>query len=195
MDNPRPAYVQFEVRAVEDRSASVETGHYVAKDVIFAIVTPAGTKDRIEKEAEEWLRGVEEGVHQERIPPQWLDAYRDALKRFKDSREAPEFGTPITSWPALSPAQTKMLLDINMRTIEDVAEATEEGIARIGMGGRALKAKAQAWLDSASDTGKFASELESLRTENEALKARDAEREAQFKELETKVEALTAKAK
>ena len=31
----RPPYVQFELRAVEDRNASLEAGHYIAKDVAF----------------------------------------------------------------------------------------------------------------------------------------------------------------
>ena len=71
-DTPRPAYVQFEVRAVEDRTATLESGHFVAKDVIYALVTPAGTKDRLEKNAEEWIKRMEEGVSQERIQIQFL---------------------------------------------------------------------------------------------------------------------------
>jgi hypothetical protein len=51
-DELKPPYVRFEVRSVEDRTASIESGHYVGKDVIFAIVTPAGTRDRIEREAD-----------------------------------------------------------------------------------------------------------------------------------------------
>ena len=40
----RPPYVQFEMRAVEDRQASIDAGHYVAKDVAYAIITPAGSR-------------------------------------------------------------------------------------------------------------------------------------------------------
>jgi len=189
-DNPRPAYVTFEVRAVEDRTASVETGHFASKDVVFAVITPAGTKDRIEKVAEEWLKGVEEGVNQERIPQTWLVAYQQAYKAFCESQTDPEFGTAVSSWPAVSPSQVKCLLDANIRSVEDLAEANEEALARIGMGARALKQKAQAWLDAAKDTGKTAAELASLRTENERLKVRDEEREKQLADLAKKVEVL-----
>lgn len=184
-DTPQPAYVIFELRAVEDRNATIEAGHVVYKDVAYAIVTPAGTKDRIEKEAEAWLRDLEEGVHQERIPAAWLQAYRQAFKAWEESREVPEIGIPITSWPGVTPAQAKMLLDLNFRTVEQLAEATEEGMARMGMGGRALKSKAQAFLDAANDTGKTAEELASLRQQVETLLARDAERETELAKLKS----------
>lgn len=191
-DNPRPPYVQFETRAVEDRTASVESGHYTSKDVIFALVTPAGTRDRIEKEAESWLDSIREGVNQERIPAEWLHAYQAALKMYKEQQEIPENGTPVKNWPAVSPSQVKMLLDLNIRTVEDLAQATEEALNRIGMGARALKSKAQAWLDSSGGQGKLAGELESLRVRNEELEARDAAREEQLRTLTTQVEALQA---
>lgn len=184
-DTPQPAYVIFELRAVEDRNATIEAGHVVYKDVAYAIVTPAGTKDRIEKEAEAWLKDLEEGVRQERIPAAWLQAYRQAFKAWEESREVPEVGTPITSWPGVTPAQAKMLLDLNFRTVEQLAEATEEGMTRMGMGGRALKSKAQAFLDAANDTGKTAEELASLRQQVETLLARDAEREAELAKLKS----------
>lgn len=189
-ETPRPAYVQFEVRAVEDRTATLESGHFVAKDIIYALVTPAGTKDRLEKNAEEWIKSMEEGVAQERIPAQWLEHYRTALRMFKESREMPEIGTPVTAWPSLSPSQVKLCLDANLRTVEEVAEATEEALARLGMGARAMKQKAKAWLDSAETTGKVSAELESLRTANAALETRNADLLERVKTLETQLEAL-----
>lgn len=33
----RPPYVTFEFRAEEDRAASIEAGHYVSKDVAYAL--------------------------------------------------------------------------------------------------------------------------------------------------------------
>lgn len=191
----KPPFVIFELRAVEDRAASIETGHYAAKDVVYAIITPAGTKDRIEKVAEDWLTDLEMAVQQERFPVEWLWAYRAAHKSWLETRETPEFGTPISTWPAVSPAQVKMLLDINLRTIESVAEATEEALSRIGMGARALKAKAQAWLDTAEGPGKISAELDTLRQQVEALTTRDAEREAALKTLQTENEALKKAAK
>lgn len=186
----KPPFVIFETRAVEDRTASIETGHFVAKDVVYAVITPAGTKDRIEKVATEWLSDLEEAVRQERFPQAWLNAYKQAHKSWVETRETPEFGIPLTSWPAPSPAQVKMMLDIGIRTVEQMAEATEEAIQRIGMGGRALKAKAQAYLDASKSDGKVAGELDELRQKVEALTLRDSERETEFKTLKAENEAL-----
>lgn len=193
-DNPQPPFVQFETRAIEDRSATIEAGHFVAKDVNYAIITPAGTKDRIEKIAEEWLRDLAEAVRQDRFPSDWLDSYRRRYNSWVETRQIPEEGTSIKDWPSVSPAQVRNLLDLNIRTIEQLAEATEEAILRLGMGGRALKEKAKAWLDASKGQGKLASELDRLRQENEALKTRDTQRDEELKILTAKVEALSAKA-
>lgn len=191
MDNlPKPAYVRFEYRPVENRTETIEAGHIVYDDVLFAIVTPAGTRDQVEKPAEDWLNSVREGVQQERIPAEWLDSYTKALQRFRDSNENTEFGTSIKEWPAATPAQIKTCLAANILSIEDLAAATEEAVSRIGMGGRALKAKAQAWLDSSATTGIAAEELNALRQKNEELEARDKEREAQFLAMSRRLEAL-----
>lgn len=191
-EEPKPPYVQFEVRAVEDRNASEEAGHYVSKDVIFAIVTPAGTKDRLEKVAEDWLAGLEEGVKQERIPASWLRAYRHAYEEFQKSGDATALdGTPIRTWPVATPSQVKLLLDLNIYTVEQLAELTEEGVNALGMGARALKAKAIAWLESAGDQGKLASELASLRMQVESLTARDKAREEELQLLKAENEKLS----
>lgn len=191
MDNlPKPAYVRFEYRPVENRTKTIEAGHTVYDDVIFAIVTPAGTRDQVEKVADDWINSVREGVQQERIPSQWLEQYSDALKRFKDSNENTEFGTSLKEWPGATPAQIRTCLAANILSIEDLAAATEEAVTRIGMGGRALKAKAQAWLDASRDTGVAAEELVALRQKNKELEARDEEREAQLLAMSKRLEAL-----
>jgi len=190
-DEPKPNYIVFERRAVEDRAATVEAGHYVAKDVDFVLVTPAGTRDRLEKEVTDWLLSLEEGVKQERIPASWLQAYRSAYKQWKDGQEVPEFGTSILNCSLFSPAQIKMIQAANIRTMEELAEATEEGLARIGMGGRALKSKAKAWLDSA-ENGKSAAELDVLRTRNEAIEADNAELKARLEVMEKTLTSLQA---
>lgn len=190
-DEPKPPYVQFEVRSVEDREATIAAGHYVGRDVIFAIVVPAGTRDRIERVASEWLENIRQGVDQERVPSFWYDAYKRALNDFENSRETPEFGTPVQTWPGATPSQIKLLLDINVRTVEELAAANEETVARIGMGGRALKEKAKQFLEVAADQGKVVEEINALKVENADLRARDAEREQRLQKLETQLAALS----
>ena len=82
------------------------------------------------------------------------------------------------------------MLDAHVRTVEDLSAANEETIARIGMGGRALKDKAVSWLSAASGNGKVTEELAALRVKNEAAEARNIALEKQVKELVAKVAAL-----
>lgn len=189
-DKARPPYVVFETRAIEDRGASLEAGHYVGKDVNYAIVTPSGSKDRIEKIAEEWLTGLEEAVNQERFPREWLEAYRSKYKTWVETREVPEDGTPILGWPALSPAQAQAILNCNVRTLEDLAVANEATLTAIGMGARSLKGKAKAWLETAEDTGKVAEEVDSLRKQVEALTETTKNDQEKIKTLQAKVKKL-----
>jgi len=186
----RPPYVMFETRAIEDRAASLAAGHYVGKDVNYAIVTPSGSKDRIEKIAEEWLAGLEEATQQERFPREWLEAYRSKYKTWVETREIPEDGTPILGWPALSPAQAQAILNANVRTLEDLAEANESTLTAIGMGARSLKEKAIAWLATAQDTGKVAEEVDSLRKEKASLIAAAENDQKKIESLQAKIAEL-----
>ena len=194
-DEPRHPYVIFETRAVEDRTASIETGHYVAKDVDYAIITPTGSRDRIEKVVEDWLDGLDEGVRNERLPATWPGLYREAYKRWKAGHDLPEHGTPVRNWPSASPAQVRTLLDMGINSVEACADMNEEAVMRLGMGGRALKQQAQAWLQSSNDTGKTAADLDDLRRKNEALTTRAELAEEANKNLAKRLEALEAKSK
>lgn len=188
----RPPYVVFEVRAVEDRDASIAAGSYVAKDVDFAIVTPQGSKDRIERVALEWLDHLAQQAREKRIPDQWVSAFRGVYKDWKEGNEIAVVGTDIRSWPVASPAQAKMLHGIHVRTVEDLAACNEETINRIGMGGRALKARAEEWLKSANSVGKHSEALTALKAENENLRVRNSTLEGQVGDLAKRLDALEA---
>lgn len=189
----RPPYVSFEVQAVEDRQASIEAGHYVAKDVVYAIVTPAGSKDRIPRVASEWLAMLAEQVQQQRFPGEWLNAFREAYKAFCEGREAPLNGTALRDWPVISPAQLQQLLNFSVRTVEDLAVANEETLSRLGMGGRALKQKAIEWLDASKGIGAQAEMITAIKLENAQLKETVNAQAAAIAELRAKVEGLVPK--
>jgi len=189
----RPPYVQFEIQAVEDRAASIAEGHVVLKDVIFAIITPQGSKDRIPRVAEEWFAQLEQRVREERFSAEWLRRYKEAYEAFKQDREPPLHGTSIRSFTVLSPAQLQTLLNFSVKTIEDLASANEETLSRIGMGARALKQKAVAWLESSKNAGAQAEQLTALRQQNEALSATVARQAEQLAELSAKVAQAVAK--
>lgn len=179
----RPPYVTFELRAEEDRAASLESGKYVARDVAYALITPQGSKDRVERNAEEWLAHITVEANNDRFPRQWLAHYQNAFSAWKSGQELPLNGTPILTWPAISPANVKMLLELNIRTVEELAQATEEAIMHMGIGARALKQRAIDYLAQSGDASKASAEMEVLRLEN-------AEMKKQIKELTEKFAAV-----
>jgi len=180
----RPPYVQFELRAVEDRNATIESGHYCSRDVAYALITPAGSKDRIERDAEEWIAHITQQVRDERFPAQWLAAYRSAFEEWKKGNEPVLDGMDVKNWPAASPAQVKMLLNWNIRTVEDLANANEETLRRLGMGANALKERAREWLSAADGKGKFAEQIAALRAELTDMKLENAKLREELKKPE-----------
>lgn len=166
----RPPYVAFETRAIEDRTASIEAGHYVAHDVDYVVITPAGSKDQIERIAEEWLAQIRRQAGEGKYNPVWVQHFEAVYRQWKETNTIPENGTSIKAWPLLSPAQVATVLAANIRTVEDLATANEDAIRRLGMGGRDLKTKAVAWLDSAKDAGKVAAENAALKLELDGLR-------------------------
>lgn len=171
----RPAYVEFELRAEEDRAKSIEAGHPVYADVVYAIITPPGGNLVVEKQAEEWVKG-------KRQDP-FYRHYKELYEAFLEDREAPVEGTPVELWPAASPAAVKQIRGAGLRTVEDLAVANETSISKMGMGGRALKQKAVSWLESAGDTGKVAEENAAMRAMLDDLKETVERQAAQIKEL------------
>lgn len=186
----RPPYVVFENRAVEDRQASLDSGQYVAKDIAFAIITPQGSKDRTERVAEEWLAHITTETHDGRFPDQWLQHYKKSYEAWKNGQELPVEGTPILTWPAVSPANVKMLLELNIRTVEELAQTNEEGIAHMGIGARALKQRAIDFLAQSGNAGKAAAEMEKLRADHAGMAEQNAELKKQLAELTAQVKVL-----
>lgn len=187
-----PPYVVFEFRAVEDREASIKEGVYVAKDVLFALITPRGSKDRVERVASEWLTHVESQAEQGRVPAEWPEMFRRKMEAFLRNEEIPEIGTPIKNWRGVSPAQIQVLLHAGITTVEALAALNEEGLHRLGLGGRGMKNLAVNWVKS-QETGIPAAKLTALETENAALRERAKTLETSVEELTKRLDALTVK--
>jgi len=175
----RPAFVQFEMRAEEDREASIREGRYVAKDVEYAIITPPGGSLTVEKRAAEWLRSKQHDQH--------YPIYERAYQAWKQGQEEPVNGLSVKMLPFLSPAQIKMLLQNNIRTAEDLAALNEAGLARLGMGARALQQKTQAWLQSANDQGKLAEQIAALSVQVQQLTETLAQKDADIAALKAQL--------
>ena len=183
----RPPYVRFEQRAEEDRNGSIEAGHYVAKNINYALITSPGSKDCVEKIAEDWLAQIKNKAREGGFPPPWADHFAFAYKQWQEENTIPENGTPIKGWALLSPAMQQQVLAANIRTVEDLAVMNEDGLARVGMGARDLQNKAKAWLAEASSVGSVAAKNAALEMKVEQLLDRLVTLEEENKALASQV--------
>ncbi len=158
-----PPYITFEKRAIERRKLAEEGGGVYYVDVDFALVTSHGSKDTVEKIAVEWFDYLKDQARQGRFPPQWLDAFKASYKAWKEDQEPPVIGTAISNWPAISPAEAKHCKALGIRAVEDLATANEELLARLGMGGRSLSARAKDWITSKNGTAPLIMQLDASR--------------------------------
>lgn len=193
VDNERPPYVTFERRAVEDRTESNLKGHYVSRDVDFAIVTRPGARDTVEKPVADLIAGWQQYAKNGAIPLAWVEGLKTNYRAWKEGEDIPETGTPIKGWPVLSPAAQKDLIHAGVRTVEDLANLPDQDISQICMGGLAYKLKAKAWLDSAKDTGKVVEQLTSLNLALEQLKLLSETQAAEISRLRALIPDQTPK--
>jgi hypothetical protein len=181
----RPAYVRFERVPMEDKAGTLKAGHYVAKDVDFALITPPYSKDVYKTKVDQWFKNLDQDAAMERIPPQWVEQYKQSYRLWKSGQEMPLTGTAIKGWGVISPAQQEMLIKVNILTVEDLAAANEEGLRAIGMGSVDLKNKAGAWLTQLKDKGPLTIEVAALKNQNAQL-------QSTVEALTTKVDELSA---
>jgi len=180
----RMPYVRFERVPYEDKAASLQAGHYVAKDIDMANITPPYSKDIMKYKVDSWFNQLTVDAQNGRIPSEWVEQYKKAYEAWKNGQELPLNGIPIKGWGVISPAQQETLIRMHVLTVEQLAEINSEGIGRIGMGGQDLKNKANAWLKSLKKSG-------GISIENAELKKKVDSQEFIIEQLEKKVQALS----
>lgn len=179
---PRPPYFEFDTRAEERRNPAPPAGDGVVfyESVDYIIITPAGSKDRYEQVVGPYFENLKKLVKDQMFPPKWLEVYQKAYEDWKRDNAFELSGTSVKNWPVLAPGEVKALLSANIRTVEDLADANEGALARIGIGGRAMKQKAQDWLTAKTGTAPLLQQLDAMRR---ALEASNATLEAQNKRM------------
>lgn len=177
-------YFEFFTDTIEDREQSEEMGRYVEKDVDCIKLIPKGGKLELVDYYDSWMSGKRRLASGGQYDPEFLRHVEKSYGIWKEGQEIPVEGTPIKGWSQISPATQTNIINANIRTVEDLANATEEGLSQIGMGARDLQRKAQAWLDSVEDHGKVTQELSNLKTENEDLRQIVERQQEQIAELQ-----------
>ncbi|MBN9410835.1 MAG: hypothetical protein J0H69_16940 [Burkholderiales bacterium] len=170
-------HIRFETEVKETRD---EDGHIMRKNVYFAHVTPAGGKDVVVKDAEQWLLELKEkamvrGAFDQAAAEyeQWHAKVKAAFEQYKAGEEMTTEGTPLRASLAFTKAEIAQAESVKIFSIEDLAEANEEAISRMGMGGRGLKIKAQKLLETKGDVAQ----------ENAALRQKISDLEAKMERM------------
>jgi len=177
----RPPFVEFKRIAMPDPVRTQELGRRVTKDVDFAFIMQPGSRDQVERVAEDWLAMIKQknlDASPDAYPDEWVRAFHDKYKAWKEGQELPPNGTSVKEWPVLSPSQAENFIALRILTIEDVAAMTEDALGRYGMGGRELREKAREWLKGSDVAGQ-------VMQENNELKRKLAELSARLEQLES----------
>lgn len=161
MMKERPPYVRFEEREVGvDQEASEAAGRQVPRVIVLAVITPHGSKDEIEKYAEQWLKEIRAKALKGEYPLEWANLFAAQFEEWKKGNELPRSGTPIKTWQMIGVAEVrKRLLTLGYTTVEDLAAVPDAALGQLGLDGRYLRDLARNWLTEADTKGANAKAL------------------------------------
>lgn len=168
-ESTKHLHITFFSEAVENKAKSLEAGRPIYEDREFVRIKFAGDKHR------ELVAPADQCAirHPETNQP-W--AYKDRFPKhyeaFKAGQSYVGDGTPLSELPFLTESKRAELRAVSIHTAEALANLDGALLARLGMGGRALKDQATAWLEkaagSATDT-RYAAENAELKEQMKRL--------------------------
>ena len=178
--------VGFYNKAVQDNFETEKQNRPVFRDVVYIqIYTPGNQLNIVDRPMY--------GVDKERFPKQWAH-----YMNTHGEGGVKAIGMPLEQWSLLTAAQCAELKALKFLTVEQIAKASDAQLATIhmiaGMAPSVLQIRARALLQSSVDTALpqlQASELAKRDEEIASLKAKDAERDEQFKALQEQLAAIT----
>lgn len=165
MMTDRPPFVRFEERELGiNPAASLISGRPIPRVVNMVCITPHGSKDCIEKIAEEWLAQQKEKALRGETPVAWLQMWELQFSEWKKGHELPRDGTPTKTWPAINKEQQVRLLALGYTVVEDLAMVPDGSLGTIGLDGRNLRDLARNWVSEGKDKGINAKKLADAET-------------------------------
>lgn len=150
----RPPLVRWEERELGlDQAATEREGRPIPRLLVMACITPAGSKDIVEKIATEWLDQIHRQAMNSQYPLEWSRYFRASYDEWLKGNELPREGTPLKTWSMLTKVQITPLLAAGVTTVEDLAEVPDSGLQILGLGGRYARDLARGWITEAKDKG------------------------------------------
>lgn len=171
--------VRFYKRAMKQEQESLQAGRDIYKEFDFVHICVAG--DNLTE-----IDTYALDSHKKRFPLHWA-AYMNRVGA--DDEEV--VGTPVTEWPVVSKSQAEELRALKFKTVESIANASDQQLQRLGMAAGmspyAFRDKAKAFLNlatTAAETDKREQEIAALKEE---LAKKDAEAVKMKQETDAKL--------
>lgn len=150
----RPPFVRFDYQEYGiDLEASKRAGKPIPRTIPFVFITPHGSRDVVEKDAEEWLKQITDKAIQGQFNPDWVQRFKLMFEEWKKGNELPADGSPIKTWSAINKEQINRLLALEIPTVEDLAQFPDSNLGMIGLDGRYLRDLAKTWIQESADKG------------------------------------------
>jgi len=168
-------HVEFYAEAVENPAKTRMEGRPIYEDKEFVKIKFPGDQKRVH------VAPASEGYRRDPATNRWVSYIEDFPKhyeRFQQGLEQSVSGTPLSELPFLTESKRAELRALNIHTGEQLAALDGAPLSRLGMGGRALKDQATAYIEHASDTAletRLAGENAALREQMAILQAQMAE--------------------
>lgn len=162
-------YAKFETKAVRDRKQEIELGGTRYRDADFATLQSSGDQytNVIHEITPDMLERWGESAEHKHLPKAYM--------AWKEGRESPVSGIPLKEWPNITPTDIERSLALNIRTVEDWADAPQSALEAFGSGAQGYKSKAQAYLQAASSHGRIAETITAMQAQMEMMQAQLAE--------------------
>ena len=175
--------VTFYKRSIKQEDESLAAGRPIFKEFDFVrICVPGDNLTEIDTYAQE--------SHKARFPRQWAH-YQNQV-----GSQEQIIGTPLEEWTLISRSQADELKGIKFRTVEDVANCSDQQLQRIGMiagmSPHSFREKAKQFLNLASSSAEVSqkeAEMQALKEENAKIKA---ETEAKLAAMQEQMSAILA---
>lgn len=159
-------HVQFYMRSEQDNFKSEQEGRPIFFETPYIRINTPGNQ----------LSEIDTPVrpeHKVRFPIQWAAFQNTQIPQDQ------VVGTPVDQWPTLTRSQAEELKGIKFFTVEQIANASDLQLQRLGMNGPMLKQKAIAYLADAKDSATAQMQAAEL-----------VKKEAQIKELNDRLASL-----
>ena len=185
----RPPFVRFEERELGiDPTQSEAAGRPIPRVVVMACITPHGSKDVVEKIAEEWLAQIRAKALKGEYPLEWSNFFAESFKEYQKGNELPREGTPIATWQLITREASSRLRGLGISTVEDLAEMPDSNLGTIGMDGRYWRDQAKGWINEGKDKGINARAIANANAEISELKAQLERSNAKIEKLAKRLE-------